>query len=278
MFMSGMAMFGAAVYIPLFMIAVLGTSATGAGIATIPMSVAMSLASTVAGLIISRTGKYKLHLIGSAVLMLVGFLLLSRMSVQTSTLTVYRNVIIAGIGTGALMPIVTIVVQNSVPYKMLGTVTSAIQFFRSIGQTIGVAIFGSVVVARLEVEIPRQLTPDITAPLSPAAAALARNPRTWLSAILPDQFQQELAAASVHGQSLLVAVPHALRDAFSSSLHDVFLIGAALSTLTLLAVLTLQEVPLRKSNLEGAVLASGHADGPSPTSALPLVAEESSGD
>jgi hypothetical protein len=161
---------------------------------------------------------------------------------------------------------------------MLGTVTSAIQFFRSIGQTIGVAIFGSVVVARLEVEIPRQLTPDITAPLSPAAAALARNPRTWLSAILPDQFQQELAAASVHGQSLLVAVPHALRDAFSSSLHDVFLIGAALSTLTLLAVLTLQEVPLRKSNLEGAVLASGHADGPSPTSALPLVAEESSGD
>jgi len=278
MFLSGMAIFGVSVYIPLFMISVLGSSATGAGIATIPMSVSMSLASTIAGLIISRTGRYKVHLICSAILMVAGFLLLSRMSLQTTTLDVYRNVIIAGLGTGALMPIVTIVIQNSVPYQLLGTVTSSIQFFRSIGQTIGVAIFGSIVVTRLETEIPRQLTPDLIAPLSPAAVNLVRNPRTWLSSVLPEQLQRELAGATVHGQSLLVAVPHALRDAFSSSLHDVFLIGGALSVIIVLVVLTLHEVPLRKSNLEGVILSSSHDEGVIAAPALALSADDGGGD
>jgi EmrB/QacA subfamily drug resistance transporter len=278
MFLSGMAIFGAAVYIPLYMIAVLGSSATGAGIATIPLSVAMSVASTIAGLIIARTGRYKVHLTCSALLMVAGFLLISRMSLSTSTAEVYRNVIIAGLGTGALMPIVTIVIQNSVPYQFLGTVTSTIQFFRSIGQTIGVAIFGSIVVTRLAVEIPRQLTPDLTAPLSPSALVLVRNPRTWLSSVLPQQLQQELAGAAVHGQSLLVAVPHALRGAFASSLHDVFLISTALSALIVLAVLTLREVPLRKSNLEGIVLAASSDESRAPTPVLALAVEDGSGD
>jgi EmrB/QacA subfamily drug resistance transporter len=278
MFLSGMAIFGAAVYIPLFMIAVLGTSATGAGIATIPMSVSMSVASTAAGLIIARTGKYKLHLFLSSLVMVIGFFLLAQMGVNTSTATVYRNVIIAGLGTGALMPIVTLVIQNSVSYRFLGTATSAIQFFRSIGQTIGVAIYGSIVVARLELEIPRQLTADMTAPLSPAAAALVRNPRTWLSSILPDQLQQELAGASVHGVSLLTAIPHALRDAFAASLHDVFVLGGVLSAMIVLAVLTLQELPLRHSNLEGGVVASSHGEGYAPAPALSLASDESPSD
>jgi EmrB/QacA subfamily drug resistance transporter len=278
MFLAGMAMFGLAVYIPLFMIAVLGSSATGAGIATIPMSVSMSLASTLAGLIIARTGKYKLHLFLSSLLLVFGLFLLTQMGVDTSTPTVYRNVIIAGLGTGAMMPIVTLVVQNAVPYQFLGTATSGIQFFRSIGQTIGVAIYGSIVVARLELEIPRQLTSDMSAPLSPASAALVRNPRTWLNSILPDQLQQELASSTVHGESLMTAIPHALRDAFAASLHDVFLVCGVMAVLIVIAVLTLQEVPLRQSNLEGGVIASSHGEGYVPAPALSLASDEGQGD
>lgn len=259
MFMSGMAIFGASIYIPLYMIAVRGDSATGAGLAIIPMSFAMPASSTLAGLIVSRTGRYKLQIVLGALTMVGGYFLLSTMSVATGTLTIFRDTVIVGIGTGFMMPIVTIAVQNAVPYEFLGTATSAIQFFRSIGQTIGVAIFGSILVTRLAVEIPKQLTPDLMAPLSPAAVRLAQNPQTWLDPILPPQLQQELAHASVGGQSLLLAVPNALRGAFSSSLEEVFLIGALLCVLVVLTTLTLREMPLRRTNLD--ILATSHGEG-----------------
>lgn len=192
--------------------------------------------------------------------MVLGFFLLATMKVGSSTGDIYRNVIIVGFGTGSLMPIITIVVQNALPYRYLGIATSSVQFFRSIGQTIGVAIFGSIVTTRLFAEIPQRLTPDLTASLSPSALALVRNPRTWLDPILPPDLTRELAGITVNGQSLLVAVPQALRGAFASALQDVFLIGGGLSILVILAVLSLREVPLRRSNLEG-VLATSHGEG-----------------
>jgi EmrB/QacA subfamily drug resistance transporter len=276
MFMSGMAIFGASVYIPLYMIAVRGTSATGAGITTIPMTVTMPITSTLAGFVISKTGRYKLQIILGAVVMVIGYFLLSKMTLDTSTAAIIRNTVIVGFGTGFMMPIVTIAVQNAVPYEVLGTATSAIQFFRSIGQTIGVAIFGSILVTRLAVEIPKHLTPDLTAPLSPQAVSLIHSPQTWLDPILPPQLEQELAHATSGGQSLLVAVPEALRGAFASSLQDVFVVGALLCVLVVLTTLTLRELPLRRTNLDQ-ILAASQGEGfvPEPIEpSLALAGEE----
>lgn len=278
MFIFGMAMFGAAVYIPLFMIAVLGSSATGAGLATMPLNVAGLLASTGAGLLVSLRGKYRVQVIGAVIVLALGEFLLAAMDTSTSTLTVYVNMVIVGLGMGALMPVLNIVVQNAVPYRFLGTVTSSVQFFRSIGQTIGVAIFGSILASRLAVEIPRQLTPGLSGQLSDSALAMIRNPRTWLSPVLPPELRQELAQQAASGRPLLVEVTAALRGAFAGSLHDVFLISAGLSLLAVLAVLTLREMPLRTSNLE-AVLAGQGEGFPSPTSerALALASEDGGG-
>ena len=199
--------------------------------------------------------------------MVFGFILLTSMTVNSGTFTIYRNMVIIGLGTGSLMPIVTIIVQNSVSYRVLGTATSAIQFFRSIGQTVGVAIFGSVLTTRLALEIPQRLPSELTSGLTPAANAMVRDPKTWLNPVLPAQLYQELTQSSVHGQTLLVQVTNALRGAFASSLQDVFLIAGGLTVVALLATITLREVPLRKSNLEGA-LSAGNDEGRAPELAL----------
>ncbi|MGI8551735.1 MAG: MDR family MFS transporter [Dehalococcoidia bacterium] len=260
MFLSGMAMFGATVYMPLYMVAVRGASATSAGLATMPMTLAMVVASTSAGQIVSRSGRYKALVITGAVIMVSGMGLLALMTINTSTPAVYRNMVVVGVGIGLLMPILTIVVQNALPYKVLGTVTSSVQFFRSIGQTVGVAIFGSILTTRLAVEIPNRFSTNIADRLSPAAFAMARDPKSWLSPILPPQLGRELLHPADGGAPAFGLVQNALRGAFSASLHDVFLIGASLGVIAVLGTLTLKEIPLRKSYADEVKLSS-HAEG-----------------
>ncbi len=248
-FLTGAGMFGAITFIPLFMQAVIGTSATNSGVMLTPMMLALVFSSMVGGQIISRTGKYKGVAVVALAILTFGMFLMSRMKEAATYGLVVRNMIVVGLGLGVTMPLFMITVQNSVPYSKLGIVTAAVQFFRSIGGTIGVAVFGTFLTSSMQRElataIPAQLKAmvpadqlkgilDPQALINPAALAQAR---AHLSPALAPLFDQ-----------VMVGVRHAI----AVSLHDVFWAGALAVAVSLVATFFLKEIPLRRSH-HGAV-------------------------
>ncbi len=259
MFFSGMAMFGATVYIPLFMVAVRGASATRAGLTVIPMTLAMVCASIVSGQVVSRTGRYRYLIIGGSALILTGQFLLTRLGVATAPLFIYAAMVVVGVGIGSGMPVITIVVQNAMPYRVLGTVTSATQFFRSIGSTIGVAIFGSILITRLGTEIPNRLPSTVKEGLSPAGLHAVEDPKVLLSPVSGQLLANAFRPLGDAGRPLLAGTAEALRHAFAASLQDVFFVGVIVAAIAFLTTFTMREVPLRRSHASGTEAAA--ADG-----------------
>jgi EmrB/QacA subfamily drug resistance transporter len=247
MFFTGMSMFGAVVYMPLFMVTVRGASATRAGLTVIPMTLSIVLASTISGQLVSRTGRYRYLIIGGAATMVTGMFLLSTLNVNTSTPVIYLFMVVVGAGVGCGLPIITIVVQNALPYRVLGTVTSATQFFRSIGSTIGVAVFGSILITRLGTEIPSRLPPEVKSALPPSALSAVENPKILLSPVSQDLLANAFRSLGPASGDMLARTTEALRQAFAAALHTVFLIGGMVAIIAFLTTFTMQEIPLRRS-------------------------------
>ncbi len=148
-FLIGMGMFGAISYIPLFAQTVIGVNATRSGLILTPMMVGMITSSVFTGQYISRVGTYKkLTIVGLAVGSL-GMFLLSQMSADTTNLQLIRNMVIVGLGLGVGMPVFNVIVQSAFDHSKLGVVTASVQLFRSIGGSVGVAIFGTILNNRL---------------------------------------------------------------------------------------------------------------------------------
>ena len=141
----GMAMFGTITYVPLFVQGVIGTSATSSGVVLTPFMLGAVLTSILSGQWVSRTGRYRLNALFGPVVLGVGLVLLWRMGVSTTNGEAARNMVIAGIGLGAMMQIFVLTVQNAVPANALGAATALTQFSRSIGATLGVTIMGVIV-------------------------------------------------------------------------------------------------------------------------------------
>jgi predicted MFS family arabinose efflux permease len=146
--LAGWAMFGSLNYVPLFVQAVLGTSATQAGIALTPMSLSWTLASIFGSPLLLRIGYRTLALAGM-VLLVTGTALMTGIGVGSSQISVMVFTGLMGIGMGLSVPAFLIAVQSTVRKEQLGAATSAVQFSRSIGGTLGVSIMGVVLSARL---------------------------------------------------------------------------------------------------------------------------------
>jgi EmrB/QacA subfamily drug resistance transporter len=149
LFPLGAAMFGAIMFIPLFVQRVLGESATSSGAVLTPLMLGWIGASVAAGQIVSRTGRYRPVLLAGPPLIASGFYLLTRLGVSSSTGAVTRDVVIVGLGLGLMVQTFVVVVQNSVPRGMIGVATASTQFFRTIGATVGVTVMGAIVTARI---------------------------------------------------------------------------------------------------------------------------------
>lgn len=152
LFLSGVGMFGSIMYLPLFMQLVQGRSASNSGALLMPMMLGMVGCSIVTGQIISRTGRYKALGIGGMAAAAVGMFLLSRIGIDTGHLPVIVYMVLVGGGIGITMPLFTISLQSQFPTRM-GEVTGALQFFRSIGGTVGVALLGGAMNARFADEL-----------------------------------------------------------------------------------------------------------------------------
>jgi EmrB/QacA subfamily drug resistance transporter len=238
-FLLGIGMFGVILYVPLFMQGVLGISATRSGSLLTPLLVGAVIASIAAGNIIGRTGRYRMLAVAGSALATVGMFLMAAMNGSTTHWEVLRNMVIAGLGIGMMQPIYTLVVQNVAPRAQMGAATASQQFFRSIGATVGVAVFGSILLSRYHERFQSSVPPGTPA----RALAPFKEP------LLLMQIRPQLEAAYGRypgGPALLHKLLDNVRAALLDGLHAIFLAGAILMVIAVGANLFLREVPLRK--------------------------------
>ena len=234
-FLFGMGMFGVIVYVPLFMQAVLGVSATRSGSLLTPLMLAFVVASMASGNIMARSGRYRVMAIVGATLAMIGMFLMAAMDGNTPQWVVIRNMIIAGLGMGIAQPIYTLAVQNVAPPAQMGAATASTQFFRSIGATLGVAVFGSVLLTLYHAQFRRSIPAGTPGRL----ISLFDNPL---------QLQRGLPGASSIPPGALPILQQLLanvRQALLAGLHSIFVMGAILMVVAVAVNFFLREVPLR---------------------------------
>ena len=227
-FLIGVAMFGAILYIPLFAQDVLGRSATNSGVILTPMILSLVVVSIIAGQLVSRTGHYKKLAIAGMTLITGGLLWLSTVGVNTSGAGLTERMIVVGAGLGLGMPIFNLIVQNAFDHSRLGIVTASVQMFRSIGATIGVAIMGSVLNNRLSQQL---------------AHSTVKVSANALSSLNPQK------------------VSPVIQSALSSSISDVFLISGLVVSVAFFASWFLKEIPLRDTHGTHPTASEGGAPG-----------------
>ncbi|MEV6300646.1 MDR family MFS transporter [Actinoplanes sp. NPDC051861] len=165
-FIVGFAMLGAMTFLPTYLQYVDGVSATASGVRTLPMVAGLFVTSILSGNLVSRTGRYRVFPIAGGAVMTLGLYLMSTMSATTSTWLESLYMFVLGAGIGLSMQVLTIVVQNTVPYGDLGTATSGVTFFRTLGSSFGTAVFGSLYSSRLEPEMAGALAATGVPPLT----------------------------------------------------------------------------------------------------------------
>ncbi len=243
------AMFGAIMFLPLYVQGVMGKTATNSGTILMPMMLAAIVSSIGAGQLISRTGKYKAVTVAGFVAVCVGGFLLSRMTIDTTAARLLSYMIIMGLGLGIAISTFTVIVQNQYPSHRLGEVSAGLQFFRTIGTTVGLAIFGTILNTRfaesLTSTLPDQLKVVAT---DPAYAGQLNNPQVLLSAQAKTHLLQLFGQFGEQGQKLFDSFMEAVRRSLDLAISDVFFLGFLISVAGLVVVLFLKEVPLRRSH------------------------------
>jgi EmrB/QacA subfamily drug resistance transporter len=156
-FLIGMSFFGIVMFMPLFMQVVLGVSATKSGMAMFPLMAGLMTGSIVSGNIVARIGHYKPFIVGGVVVLAIGVINLSQIGPETSIFGIDWRLLLVGLGLGPSQSLNNLAVQNAVPVSRIGIATSSSQFFRQIGSTVGVAIFGTLLTVNLTYEIPKNL-------------------------------------------------------------------------------------------------------------------------
>jgi EmrB/QacA subfamily drug resistance transporter len=223
-FTIGMAMFGAIIFIPLYLQVVYQASATSSGLRMVPLMAGLLTASIASGQLISRQGRYRAFPIAGTAILAVGMFLLSRLTVGTAPWVASVYMLVVGVGIGLVMQVLVLVVQNDAHPQDIGVVTSTATFFRSVGGSFGVAIFGAVFASRLSDQLA-SLPASVTARLG---SGVHLNPE-----------QAKLLPPDVHAAFL---------GAFAHALHGAFILGTGLAVVPFVLSWVLPEVPLRTSN------------------------------
>ncbi|CAD5943716.1 MULTISPECIES: MDR family MFS transporter [Streptomyces] len=225
-FVIGFAMFGAMTYLPTFLQVVHGITPTMSGVHMLPMVLGLLLTSTASGQIVSRTGRWKVFPLAGTALTAAGLLLLHRLTPASSTWEMSLSFFVFGAGLGLVMQVLVLVVQNAVSYRDLGVATSGATFFRSIGASFGVAIFGTVFTNRLTGQLDSALA-GRSLPPGVDAERLAADPRSI--------------------QMLPAGLRPSILDAYSTSITDVFLYAAPVVLIAFVLAWFLREDKLRGS-------------------------------
>ena len=220
----GVGMFGGLIYLPIYLQAVKGYSATESGLAMLPMVVGMFATSIGGGQIMSRTGRYKWMPITGAAVVGGALYAFSHLHVDTPYWHIALNMFAFGVGLGLTMQVVVTAVQNSVERKHMGVATASVAFFRSMGGAIGTALFGAILNTRLT---------------------------HHLTEVVPAAAQSQLAGASgaVNDVTAIQTLPEPVKgwvlEAFTRSMDDVFLIAVPFMVVGVIIALTMKEKELK---------------------------------
>lgn len=223
-FMQGIAMFGVILYMPLFMQAVLGQSASESGRLMTPMVITMTVMNIIVGQLIARFGRIRLFLTVGTGLMTATIFLLTTLTPASNPLLITGYLVLMGVSLGMSMPVTTLAVQASVERKVIGVATSATQFIRTIGSTMGTALIGTIVtggyVARLMANAPQNVPPEAVVALHAPNALIDPNALQGLTSLLASQPN---SAALI--ENLLTVARNGLAGAIQSGFF--FMLGAA---------------------------------------------------
>jgi EmrB/QacA subfamily drug resistance transporter len=249
MFLVSAGMFGAILYLPLFVQGVLGESATNSGIVLTPLMLGFMFSSIVGGQLLSRTGRYKILAMIGFTIAAIGMFLLSRMTPATTQPEVVRNMLVTGLGIGVMMSLFTIVVQNAFPYRQLGEVTASLTFFRSIGSTMGVAVMGTIMINGFQNALQSNIPAMLKRVVPADRLAQLENPQLLLAPDVVAKIQHNFAALGPQGLIIFKQLIEAIQKSLSTAITSVFFLGFIIMVLGFITVLFLREIPLRKSNM-----------------------------
>ncbi len=229
-FVSGVAMFGALAFLPQYLQLVHGVSATVSGLLLLPLLVGLLVMSISSGRYISSTGRYRWFPLAGTILVTIGMALLTRLGAHTSLAVVGVDILVFGAGLGLFIQVLTLVVQNAVPMAQMGVATSSVTFFRSMGGALGASALGAVLTARIAHEFPRYLP----------RAALAGGDKVSQLVSSPSTLN-----ALKHSDP---ALHEGIIQSYSHAIDRVFVVGFAVSILSVVAAAFIKQVRLRSSN------------------------------
>ena len=246
MFFAAFGFFGAVIFLPRWLQTVGGASATISGYNLLPLVGGLIVSATMSGQIVARTGKYKILMLVSLVMLAVGLALMTQLTAETPRPVLWFWMVIAGLGIGPSFAVFTLVVQNSVNAARIGVATASLTFFQQIGGTIGLTLAGSLLATRLVSEIPKQLVAagvpqqvvdgfaggggvDLTGTGDLGQRILASVPPAQQPQIAP----------------LIPAIVHAIYEAFSVAIAATFWVGVVGAVIAVIAVAFMHEEPMR---------------------------------
>jgi EmrB/QacA subfamily drug resistance transporter len=236
-FIVGVAMFGAIIYLPVYLQVVKGVSPTISGLMLLPLMVGMLSTSIASGQIIARAGRYKIFPVVGTAVMTFGMYLFSLMGVHTSTVMNSLFMFVVGAGLGMVMQVLVLAVQNGVDYKDLGTATSLNNFFRSMGGAFGTALLGAILTDRL----PRNLFSALSPAYRPQIAKITQ-------AITGSPASLKLLPSAEHAAAI---------QAYVHSIDNVFQVAVPIVGLAFIFALLLPEIRLRSTVASGGPKAGG---------------------
>lgn len=227
-----MVMFGSIIYIPVYAQGVLGVSATNSGLILLPLMLGLIVCGIIGGQLITRTGRYKSLMLAGVLIMGAGIWLLTRLAYDSTSGQLTLAMVVLGIGLGLCMQQFTLLVQNDSARADLGIATASTQFFRNVGSTVGIAIFGTVMTSGLHAAILRHLPADV-AKQSQASG-------------------QQIGVGSVLDPAAMAKLPPAVADAvqmgLAERLHAVFELGLPIIAVVFLVTAFIPVLPLRTAN------------------------------
>ena len=226
-----MTLFGAIFFIPVYAQGVIGVNVTNSGAVLIPLTASMIVVSIVVGRLITRTGRYKGFMLAGLLIMASGYFLLTRLEYGSTQTDLTLDMIVVGLGLGAVLQTYTLVVQNATSRGDLGVATSTTQLSRSLGATVGTAVFGTIMTNGMRTEIPKHLPAH--ALRGPQAAELSDG--SGVGAVLDPNTLGQLPDAVATG----------IREGLAAAMHPVFVAGLPIIAIALVATLLIKELPLR---------------------------------
>ena len=242
------AMFGAIMFLPLFVQGVQGKSATNSGIILMPMMLGAMVTSIGAGQVLAKTGRYKWLVVAGFACVVAGAFLLSRMGIATSNVTLASDMVVMGLGLGIAMSSFTVIVQNQYPTHRLGEVSAGLQFFRSIGGTVGMAIFGTMLNNQFRTAMLQNLPAPLQKLTHGKGAALLDNPQVLLSESARSKIQVAFARFGPQSEKLFAQFMDAVRHSLQMAISDIFVLATIVGVAGLIVVLFLREDPLRRTH------------------------------